>query len=235
MRSLRAALAASVLAGCAWIAPEPARPPSVPAAAPADFPEAHYREAAAQGRAVFRVDPAASRVVIEVRRSGSLARLGHDHVVASRNVGGYLAPDEGRGDLYVPLAQLSVDEPALRTEAGLDTQPSESDIAGTRANMQGKVLETARFPFAQLRVSGARAAQAAGNSIRVTLTLHGTTRTLDVPTVISTDGSQISVSGRFSLRQSDFGITPYSLFGGALAVRDAVDVRFRIHAVALAR
>jgi polyisoprenoid-binding protein YceI len=219
-----------LLAGCALFAPEPAPAPTAPVAPPADFPEAYYRQAAAQGKPVFRVDPAASLVVIEVRRSGSLSRLGHDHVVASHHVGGYVAPEEGRGDLYVPLTHLTVDEEKLRAEAGFDTQPTEADIAGTRANMLEKVLEAERFPFALVRVSGARAGKGSGD-ISVALTLHGKTRTLKVPAQVTTDGKQISVSGRLSLNQTDFGITPYSLFSGALAVRDAVDVRFRIHAV----
>src|SRR3989475_9970108 len=133
-----AALLSAMLAGCPPLLREPAPGPAVP---PADFPEAYYREAAAQGKPVFRVDPRESLVVIEVRRAGSLARLGHDHVVASHELGGYVAPDEGRADLYVALGRLAVDEAALRTEAGFDTQPAESDIAGTRANMLGKVLE----------------------------------------------------------------------------------------------
>jgi hypothetical protein len=149
-----AGLLSTMLAGCAPLLREPV---SAPAAPPADFPEGYYREALAQGKPVFRVDPAESLVVIEVRRAGSLARLGHDHVVASHEVRGYVAPDEGRADLYVPLARMQVDEPALRKQAGLDTQPTESDIEGTRANMLEKVLEAEKFPFALIRVSGVKA------------------------------------------------------------------------------
>ena len=58
----------------------------------------------------------------------------------------------GRADLYVPLDTLVVDEPALRAEAGFDTQPSAADIAGTRRNMLEKVLEADRYPFALIAV-----------------------------------------------------------------------------------
>src|SRR6266566_6982141 len=149
---LAAALLSTVLAGCAPLLRGPAPAPATP---PADFPEGYYREALAQGKPVFRVDSRESLVVIEVRRSGSLARLGHDHVVAGHEVGGYVAPDEGRADLYVALACMQVDEPALRKEAGFDTQPGESDIEGTRSNMLEKVLEADKFPFALIGVSGA--------------------------------------------------------------------------------
>lgn len=224
-----AALAASLLAGCALFAPQP-EPSTAPVEPPAEFPGAYYRQAAAQGKPVFRVDPAASLVVIEVRRTGSMSRLGHDHVVASHHVGGFVAPQEGRADLYVPLAQLAVDEEKLRAEAGFDTQPTESDIAGTRANMLEKVLEAEKFPFALIRVSGA--GKGSGN-IGVALTLHGKTHTLKVPVQIEADDKRVSVSGKLTFKQTDFGITPYSLFGGALGVRDAVDLRFNIQALPL--
>src|SRR5438046_1043555 len=169
---LAAVFLSTMLAACAPLLREPAQAPAAP---PADFPEGYYREAAAQGKPVFRVDSRESLVVIEVRRSGSLARLGHDHVVASHEVGGYVAPDEGRADLYVQLERLEVDEAALRAEAGFDTQPTESDIEGTRANMLVRVLEADRFPFALIRVSGADASQR-DVTLSVAITLHGSTR-----------------------------------------------------------
>src|SRR5712691_2235726 len=221
-----AALLWTMLAGCAPLLREPAPAPAAP---PADFPEGYYREALGRGKPVFRVDPRESLVVIEVRRAGSLARLGHDHVVASHEVGGYVAPDEGRADLYVALWRLAVDEAALRTEAGFDTQPAESDVEGTRANMLGKVLEAEKFPFALIWVSGADAGQR-DVTLSVEITLHGSARTLQAPARIDADAGEMSVTGRLSFDQTDFGITPYSLLGGAIAVQNRVDLRFRIRA-----
>jgi hypothetical protein len=200
-----------------------------PRAPPAEFPEEYYLQALKQGKPVFRVDPAESLVVIEVRRGGSLARLGHDHVVASHDLTGYVAPGEDRADLYIALARLEPDEPALRVEAGFDTQPAESDIEGTRANMLEKVLEVEKFPFALIRVSGA-GARRGEVTLSVAITLHGHTRTLKVPARIDADADWMSVTGRLSFDQTDFGITPYSLLGGAIAVKNGVDLRFRIRA-----
>lgn len=225
---LLAALAVALLAACAPVPRErvPAAP-TVPAAqVPIEFPAAHYEQLVAQGRPVYRVDPAQSLVTIEVHRAGSLARLGHDHVLASRDVIGYVAPDEGRADLYIPLDRLSVDEPALRAEAGFDTQPSETDIAGTRGNMLEKVLETGKYPFALIAASG----PAGAASLEVAITLHGTKRTLPVPVRIELGADDVRVSGRVSFDQSAFGIAPFSILGGAIAVRDRVDLRFRITA-----
>jgi hypothetical protein len=66
-----------ILAGCT----SPPRATFVEAGIPLEFPEDYYLSIAAQGEDVFRVDPTESLVVVEVRRTGVLARLGHDHVV----------------------------------------------------------------------------------------------------------------------------------------------------------
>jgi len=222
--TLAAAALAGILAACAQLPRVEA-----PSAPPAEFPEAYYLQALKQGKPVFRVDSRESFVVIEVRRSGSLARLGHDHVVASHEIVGYAAPDEGRADLYVALARMQVDEAALRKEAGFDTQPSESDIEGTRANMLEKVLEADKFPFALIGVREANARRG-DVTLSVAITLHGSTRTLQVPARIDADADGMSMTGRLSFEQTEFGITPYSLLGGAIAVRNAVELRFRIRA-----
>ncbi|MGZ5138677.1 MAG: YceI family protein, partial [Burkholderiales bacterium] len=146
---IAAAVIAGLVSACVSSVPQPARDKQP---VPAEFPQTHYVDAIERGEAIFRVDPALSLVVMEVRRSGSLARLGHDHVVASHDVQGYIAPDERRSNLYVELERLVVDEPDLRAQAGFETQPSAAFIAGTRQNMLEKVLEFERHPFALIRV-----------------------------------------------------------------------------------
>ena len=71
MRRVLAAVLIGLMAACAQQRPVPSEPA---AAAPEGFPESYYRQAAAHGTQVFRVDPATSVLVIEVYRSGSLAR-----------------------------------------------------------------------------------------------------------------------------------------------------------------
>lgn len=217
---------AGLLAACAArIAPVPEGATGLPAGFPAD----HYRQLLAQGKPVLRVDTARSLVTVEVRRGGSLAAFGHDHVIASHDVVGYVAPDEGRADLYVPLATLAVDEPELRAEARLDTQPSAADIEGTRRNMLDKVLEVERHPYALIAVNAA-ASEGAARQVRAAVTLHGATRPVAVDARIEQDPDGIVATGAVQLDQSDFGITPFSILGGAIAVQDRVKVTFRIHA-----
>ena len=194
-------------------------------AAPADFPGAYYHQQVALGNKILRIDSLHSLVIIEVHRAGVLSRLGHDHVVASRNVNGYASMSAGVADLYVPLDKLVVDEPGLRTAAGFNTQPSQQDIEGTRRNMLTRTLDTGHFPYALIHVARADADR---QNLQVMITLHGMMRSYEVPAQFETVPGGISVAGRMSFKQSDFGITPLSVLGGALRVQDQLDLRFHI-------
>jgi hypothetical protein len=221
VRRVAVVACAALLAACTPRAPE-----QQPLAdAPPDFPAAYYRQALAEGKPVFQVDTAQSLVTIVVRRDGRLARLGHDHVVAARDVAGFVAPAEGRADFYLRLDRLTVDEPALRAEAGLDTQPSAADIEGTRRNMLETVLEADKHPFVLLRVKSI-----AAQRLSAALTLHGVTRDVEIPARIEPGATEIAASGSFELKQTDFGIVPMSVLGGAIQVRDRMELRFAIRA-----
>jgi len=60
------------------------------------------------------------------------------------------------------------------------------------------------------------------------VTLRGQTRRVDVPLSIAREPGKLSVRGGFRILQSDFGITPFSVAGGAIQVADGVDVEFTI-------
>jgi len=216
----------ALLAGCAS---QVAVAPDMGKREPVEFPGSYYQGLLALGKTVFRVDPTRSIVVIEVRRGGSLAHLGHDHVVASHDVAGRIALQEGRADLWVPLNALVVDEPALRAEAGFQTQPSADDIAGTRSNMLGRVLETDRYPYALIAVSdlgsGGRPMR-----LRVDITLHGITRSVETAAQFEKTEEELSVSGAIAIDQSEFGIVPLSVLGGAITVQDRLNMSYRIRA-----
>lgn len=225
-----AVLFALVVVGCTQPGHEAIRetPPEA-ALAPVTALRSAYAALAAQGHPVYRVDAAQSLVAITVRRGGSLARLGHDHVVASHSVQGWIAPDANRADLYVPLSQLTVDEPALRAEAGLDTQPSASDIAGTRSNMLDKVLETQKFPYALIHIASVDR-NATGGNLNILITLRDVTRPFVVPATLQAGPGTMDVDGVFDFKQSVFGIVPFSILGGAVKVEDTLRLRFMIQA-----
>ncbi|MFL6706880.1 MAG: YceI family protein [Massilia sp.] len=235
MRAARAlALAAALLlASCA---PAPVSPPAPSSSAGYALPAATaawYRDAASKA-AVLRIDPVRSTIVVTVRRGGALARLGHDHVVASHAIAGLVAPNAGRADFGFRLDQLVVDEAPLRAQARLDTQPSPEAIAGTRTNMLARVLEAERYPEVTLAVQGAPVPEAGGSAtvarttLTLAITLHGVTRSVPAEAQISRTAGELTASGALLLRQSDFGITPMSIMNGAMTVQDQMELRYTI-------
>ena len=174
----------------------------------------------------LRVDPQRSLIAITVRRGGAFARFGHDHVVAVRTLEGRVMPNEQRADLHFRLDQMTVDEAALRTVAGFTTQPDADAIDGTRHNMLFKVLDAEHFPEVQLHAER----PADNGPLRVSITLHGVTRQLMLPAAISEHAGVMTVSGSTTLKQTDFGLVPYSIMAGALAVQDQLELRFAITA-----
>lgn len=220
-------LAATLAAACAIVGER--RASVRPTAFSPELLHRQYAALAKAGQPVFEVDPARSVVVIEVRRAGSLAHLGHDHVVASRDIHGFIAPGERRADLYVGLAGLSVDDPGLRAAAGFDTRPSPADVAATRRNLLDEVLRVDEHPFAVAAASAPRPEDGAGTPL-VSLTLNGVIRPIDVEATIEAAGDAMRITGRTTILQSDYGIVPFSILGGAIQVRDAITVHIEIHA-----
>ena len=198
-------------------------------ASPGAGPDA-YRATAAPGAAAYAVDPGASFIAVTVRRAGLMARLGHDHVVASRTLAGYVSPGADRAEVSFRADQMTVDDPQLLRDAGIATQPSPQAVEGTRKNMLGPVLEAQRYPVVMLR-----AERLADGRPRVAVTLHGVTRRLDLPATVQADAAQVSASGTLRLKQTDFGITPFSVGGGLLSVQDELEVRYSIVARRVAR
>ncbi len=218
----------ALVAGCT--AP-PARAPAAPTAAVAGVDAAWYLQAESAGKNILRIDPQQSLIAVTVRRGGRLARLGHDHVVASRNLFGFVAADDGQADFQFRLDELTVDEPGLRRDAGLEPDLPAEAINGTRQNMLTRVLEAQRFPLVVLR---AVQLAATDSTMQLTITLHGVTRTIMVPVQVGHGERWLAASGRFDILQSEFGITPMAVLGGAIAVEDRLQLRFHIVAQAAA-
>jgi hypothetical protein len=203
---------------------------------PAGFPAARYQSGYADDGRVLRIVPADSEVRILVYREGRLAKLGHNHVVVSRNLQGYVfladTPGESRADLFFTVASLIVDDPADRAAAGAGfaTVLSADAVAGTRRNLLGeRLLEVERFPFIVIgaALSGEDREQPA---VTLTLTIKDSQITVPVDVEMIVTGQRIEIAGSFDVAQTGLGIEPYSVLGGALRVRDIIELRFRVTA-----
>lgn len=221
--ALIAALAACLLVACT-APPAPEAVPPTPITAPA--PPVAAR--------VYTIAPDLSTLHILVYRGGTLARLGHNHVISSSHLSGRIwlgTTLEASGfDLSVPVQELIVDDDAARSAEGPDFPPGVPQAArdGTRTNMlRESLLDGERYPLIRiqsLRLQG----DSATPQVQAALRIRDQTREVTVPVQVRAEDGRLEVRGEFALRQSDFGITPLSVAMGALLVVDTVTVKFHL-------
>ncbi len=190
------------------------------------------------GATVFDVDPARSVVTIRVYRAGPMAKLGHNHVITSGDESGVvwqgLEPSGSGFELRIPVQALVVDDPVARASAGPDFAGDvpESARQGTYQNLlRPEVLDAAQYPEIVVRSNGLDGTWQQPVA-HAQATLKGQTRTVDVPLELDRAGTTLTARGAFRIRQTEFGMSPFSVAGGAIQVGDEVDLSFVIVATA---
>lgn len=211
----------------------PAVPAQPAASAPAPDLDQFYGHIGADAGQVFALDPATSKVRIFVFRDGRAARLGHNHVLSAPRFKGFALRAAGdvarsRFDLEFRLDELEFDLPEHRAGLGaaFASVLSADAIAGTKEHMLGASnMQADRFPFVRIRSVAIRG-EAPRYAAELAVEMHGQVRDMWVALEERGLPDRLEVSGSFVLRQTDFGIQPYSVAGGLLAVRDEVVVDF---------
>src|SRR5205085_9396932 len=99
-----------------------------------------------------------------------------------------------------------------------------------------RVLDATRHPRIAFQSSNA-AAQGIGPNVydvaaSGTLELHGVRRPVTVSAQVSTEGDALRIRGACTLRQTDYGLVPFSLGKGSITVADEVTLTFALVAVA---
>jgi polyisoprenoid-binding protein YceI len=132
--------------------------------------------------------------------------------------------------LQLPVAALSVDEPALRAAQGAEFESRVDDaaIAGTRDHMLGpSLLYAARFPAIHLQSQQLRTE---GEALVMTssILVRDHSVQVDLPVTLQRSADELIASGEFDLTHAQLGLTPYSVALGALRVAERMHVRYRL-------
>ena len=227
-------LATLLLAACVGVK-------QAPPAAPPGLPSQCIAPAAPGAEHVFTLDRSKSTLHILTYRAGKLAHLGHNHVIASRDLWGYGVLTKTLNASYfalcVPLQTLIVDDSKLRAAAGdaFSEKVDKSDIARTRRNMLSeRQLDSERYPYIIVlgRIVGGGSAQV---SMELELHVRGKVRTVPITASFEHSARSVIVSGSVQVKQTDLGIQPYTVLFGALTVRDEIDIQFDVWATASGR
>jgi polyisoprenoid-binding protein YceI len=178
--------------------------------------------AAADG---LEAGPASGRIVVHAYKKGIFSGFAHDH---------HFEVGDWRARASLPEgdpARLSVD--AVLAAASLHDRQvklSETDRRKVDAQAAGPdVLDAAHHPEIAWRSERATL-EGAGEDGRLRgtahgqLTVRGRTRPVDVAFDAERVGTAWRVRGKARARQSDFGIEPFSGFGGTVGVKDELEI-----------
>ena len=180
---------------------------------------------AAERDSVVYVFTPASRFEVKTGKAGLLGFAGHGHVVRARAWSGRIvyyptSLADSRVDVVVPVDSLEVVTP-----------PDTAEIRKVTETMRREVLHPDRYPIITF-VSTAVTPTGDGLQVQGRLTIVGQTRDVAMAVRLQTAGDTLQATGRFSVKQSDFGIKPYR-GGPAGTVRVADRVEFNVAAVAI--
>jgi hypothetical protein len=185
---------------------------------------------------LFRIDPTSSALNIHVYRGGTLSRLGHNHIIAAHNIRGSVwlgsTLEDSAFHLVLPAADLQVDPEILRKQGGAEfaSQPTATDISGTRTNMLGaQVLDAAQYPDIEVWSNGITGSPPTPTAA-LTILVRGHAAKIFLPSHIEINNSVITAKGKARMQQTTLGLKPFSILMGAIAVRDEFDIYYTLTA-----
>ena len=161
-----------------------------------------------------RLGPHNATLSVETKRKGAAAKAGHDLVIE------VTAWEAELDTAKEPAVTLTADARSLRVRDGSGgvTALGDEEKAGIDQTIDDEVLRGATIAFrsssVELDPAGTRA------SVHGELELAGTRRPVSFE-LTSEDGR---LTGRATVKQSDWGIKPYTALFGTLKVADEVEV-----------
>lgn len=187
---------------------------------------------------VYNIDSENSILRVFVGRAGPLARLGHNHVVHTRDLSGEIElasnPMDSSAAFSFPVSSFVVDDQSERDRAGdgFESQPGESAIEGTRENMMGEdVLNGDVFGTIAIAASPVSITDTQWQ-LAVDINFQDSTFSQQIPAQVTVAESQIDVTATFTLEHEDLGLSPFSALGGSLRVAESIDFELQVRATA---
>src|SRR5207247_11204022 len=153
------------------------------------------------------IDPQKSSITVSVFKAGVFSAFGHEHEISAPMQQGSFTENPGSVELTVDARRMRV----------MDKGISEKDRAEIQQTMLGpKVLDSEKFPEIRFRSTGVERLGEGKWTVLGELTIHGETR----PVNMHVEGANGRYRGEAELQQKDFGITPVTVGGGAVKVKE---------------
>src|SRR4029077_7559432 len=174
----------------------------------------------------FTVDTARSKAVIDVGKAGAFSFAGHTHEVEAPLTSGVVHVDPDN----VSKSDLRLEFNAAAMKVTGKGEPPDDVPKVTQAMLSDQVLDVKKFPsitFESTVVSGRGSASALDLLVTGNLTIRGTTKPARASVSTKIDGDTLTATGKFTIKQTDFGIKPISV-GGVVKVKDELTISFTI-------
>jgi YceI-like domain len=161
------------------------------------------------------IDTTHSKLLIHVSKSGVFSGFADNHEVEARIAEGSLNAKSGQLRLSVDSRQMRVLDPELPVDKRRQIQE----------RMLGpEVLDSSHFPEITFESTHVEHGQEGTVVVDGRLSLHGVTKQVSIVAHVENG----RYTGRFALKQRSFGITPISIAGGTVKVKDELAIEFDI-------
>lgn len=180
----------------------------------------------------YTIVPSESSFWVFVGKTGLFSALAHDHEIGVKSFSGrVVVPAAGASGGSL---EMEVDAPSLVV---LDKKPSEEDKKKIFNSMHNEVLESAKYQKITFKSVSVSDVKQTGNDaysfvVNGDLTLRGVTKRVAVPVAATVTPQDLRATGKYTLKQTDYGIKPYSAAGGTIKVKNEVVINFNIVAKA---
>jgi polyisoprenoid-binding protein YceI len=169
-----------------------------------------------------------STFTVQAFSEGLLSAFGHDPAIAIRDFTGEVE--------FVPgiFEAASLKVTVNGNSLAVTGEMKEKDRLELERTMRDEVLEVEKYPeivFLSTNISTNRLAEGPYRArIIGDLTLHGVTQKSLITAEVTVTGDSLRAKGEFSLKQTDFGIKPYSAAGGTIRLKNELKFSYDIAA-----
>jgi polyisoprenoid-binding protein YceI len=176
---------------------------------------------------IYTIDLSQSRVTATLTQEGFIARRYPTHRVEVKNFTGKIeVPERDETRIAVEV------EAETKSLTNADEDMTEFERREFHNVLNNSVLESDKFPmikFVSVSVTDARkSGETRSFTLNGDLTMRDTTKRVSFPVTVTISKDQLRATGDAELKQTDFGIKPYSGKLGMIRIGDEVKINFAI-------
>jgi len=167
-----------------------------------------------------------SLLTVHVNKAGLLSFIGHQHIVASRDLDGWVDEVRNQGYFSFGIAKMTMDEPLLLKGKMLPDELNPSEKEATKQNMM-KMLDAKNFPGVRVLVTSFDQTKSMIHA-KIIVKDQMIERDLLVKVTRSANNKITNLTGETRLKLLDFAVEPFSALAGLLSVNNEISIEWNL-------